>query len=516
MTEVANGTLLAGKYRLESLIGRGGMGSVWRAEHLGLNAPVAVKLLDQVAFTGSAEALNRFHREARAAAAIRSPHVVQTFDHGVDETLGLPFIVMELMEGESLADRLAHRGPISPTEVAPIFTHVARALSRAHEAGIVHRDLKPDNVFLVRNEDEEIAKVLDFGIAKAQAHGLAGNSATVTGAVMGTAYYMSPEQISGAKVDLRTDLWALGVMACECLTGRRPFEADTIGGITLKICIEPIPRPSSFAMVPVGFDEWFVKIVNRDPAQRFTSARDAADALRLVCTGEVGGQRSSSPAAPDTGVPRASLPAFTVAPFSRSANDLARIPTSNPVRLLPWAGGAAAVVAVGIAVLLRHSAAPANQKQTAPSSSVVAAASSPASSLPAVTVLPVACEPNASQCLGTTPQTCVAGQWAAAPVTAGQCGAACTPESSPPRCISGIPQSCDQAGNWRANAPCSDAQECRAGECAPKKPASIAKQSPSLSASPAPRAAAAIRPNCDPSYTLDSQGQKHFKPECYR
>ncbi|HEY4105603.1 MAG TPA: protein kinase, partial [Polyangiaceae bacterium] len=133
MAQITTGTLLAGKYRLESLIGRGGMGSVWRAEHLGLSAPVAVKLLDLVDFTGNAEALNRFHREAHAAASIRSPHVVQILDHGVDEALAAPFIVMELMEGESLANRLTRVGRISAAEAARVFTHVARALGRAHE-----------------------------------------------------------------------------------------------------------------------------------------------------------------------------------------------------------------------------------------------------------------------------------------------------------------------------------------------------------------------------------------------
>src|SRR6478609_6795491 len=296
MSVIAAGTVLAGKYRLETLIGRGGMGSVWRAEHLGLNAPVALKLLNLVEFEGAAEALARFHREARAAAAIRSPHVVQILDHGVDPTFEVPFIVMELMEGESLANRLARCGRIAPPEVGKVFAHVARALSRAHEAGIVHRDLKPDNVFLVSNEDEEVAKGLDFGIAKARAHALGRDSNTRTGAIMGTAYYMSPEQISGTKnVDFRSDLWAMGVMACECLTGRRPFEADTIGGITLKICVEPVPLPSSLGPVPAGFDEWFAKIVHRDPAERFASARAAADALRQLCTDDAGARVISSP-----------------------------------------------------------------------------------------------------------------------------------------------------------------------------------------------------------------------------
>src|SRR6478609_2203030 len=270
MSVIAAGTVLAGKYRLETLIGRGGMGSVWRAEHLGLNAPVALKLLNLVEFEGAADALARFHREARSAAAIRSPHVVQILDHGVDPTFEVPFIVMELMEGESLANRLARCGRIAPPEVG--------------------------KVFLVHNEDEEVAKVLDFGIAKARTHALGRDSNTRTGAIMGTAYYMSPEQISGTKnVDFRSDLWAMGVMACECLTGRRPFEADTIGGITLKICVEPVPLPSSLGPVPAGFDAWFAKIVHRDPAERFASARAAADALRQLCTDDAGARVISSP-----------------------------------------------------------------------------------------------------------------------------------------------------------------------------------------------------------------------------
>ena len=277
------GSVLANKYRLISLLGRGGMGSVWRAEHLDLRAPVAVKLLDPV-IAASSDGLIRFHREARAAAALRSPHVVQIFDRGIDQSTGQPYIVMELMEGESLAARIVRKGPLSAGETSRVITHIARALARAHDAGIVHRDLKPDNVFLVRNEDEEIAKVLDFGIAKTAAHSIGENGGTRTGAVMGTPYYMSPEQISGSKaVDYRADLWALGVIACECLTGRRPFEADSIGGLALKICAEPMPRPSAIGPVPRDFDAWFERAASRDPAGRFQSAREAADELRRSC-----------------------------------------------------------------------------------------------------------------------------------------------------------------------------------------------------------------------------------------
>src|SRR5262245_47212839 len=151
MEVAAPDTILAGKYRLTRQLGRGGMGSVWLAQHLTLDSPVAIKLMDP-AIASSQEALQRFWREAQAAASLRSPHVVQILDHGVDQ--GTPYIAMELLDGESLADRLARVGTLGPPETARIMTQVARAVRRAHEAGIVHRDLKPDNIYLVRNDEE--------------------------------------------------------------------------------------------------------------------------------------------------------------------------------------------------------------------------------------------------------------------------------------------------------------------------------------------------------------------------
>src|SRR6478609_4557196 len=157
----------------------------------------------------------------------------------------------------------------------------------------VHRDLKPDNVFLVRNDDAEITKVLDFGIAKATVApgslGAAASSATRTGAVLGTPYYMSPEQAEGARsLDHRSDIWAMGVIAFECLLGRRPFDEETLGGLLLAICARPIPVPSHFGPVPAGFDAWFARVCSRDLAQRFGSARDAASELKRICDGSAG------------------------------------------------------------------------------------------------------------------------------------------------------------------------------------------------------------------------------------
>ena len=206
---------------------------------------MAVKLVAGRA-AESPEALARFLQEAQSAAALRSPHVVQIMDYGVHQ--GTPFIAMELLEGESLADRLRRAGRLSPAETLRVVTHVARAIARAHEAGVVHRDLKPDNIFLVFNADEEIAKVLDFGIAKVQEpSGDSVTPATQTGAVMGTPHYMSPEQARGNRaVDHRSDLWSLGVICYECMTGRRPFESTVLG----DLLIENLRGAGAAAVVP--------------------------------------------------------------------------------------------------------------------------------------------------------------------------------------------------------------------------------------------------------------------------
>jgi serine/threonine protein kinase len=277
--------VLVGRYRLDERLGAGGMGSIWRAHHLVLAAPVAVKLIDREAVPDE-ETLGRFMREAQSAATLRSPHVVQILDYGVDDKL--PFIVMELLDGENLAQRIRRLGRLASADTARIVTHIGRAMARAHEANIVHRDLKPENVFLIRNEDEEIAKVLDFGVAKVSVGALGEQGTrTRTGSILGTPYYMSPEQAQGNKtVDHRSDLWSLGVIAFECVTGKRPFYSDGLGDLVLQICIRDIPVPSEIGSVPLGFDAWFARAVARDPEERFQSARELTDALREVLGGE--------------------------------------------------------------------------------------------------------------------------------------------------------------------------------------------------------------------------------------
>ncbi len=275
------GLVLAEKYRLTELLGVGGMGSVWVAEHLTLGSHVAVKVLKPHVASDDNSRM-RFLREAKAAAAIRSPHVVQILDHGTHEDT--VFIVMEKMIGEELGDRLKREKRLPPNVVYKIMNHIARALTLAHEMKIVHRDLKPANIFLIQNDDEFVAKVLDFGIAKsAMSLDSTDSPQTKTGVLLGTPYYVSPEQAQGtASVDHRADLWAMGVIAFECLCGRRPFIADSLVKLLFEICGSAPPVPSQVAQVPIGFDAWFAKALARHPDHRFQSAKELIASLKTV------------------------------------------------------------------------------------------------------------------------------------------------------------------------------------------------------------------------------------------
>ncbi len=318
---VSAGHVLVGRYRLETQLGAGGMGTIWKAQHLVLNAPVAVKVIDRTAVPDE-ETLARFMREAQSAAALRSPHVVQILDYGIDGKV--PFMAMELLEGENLAQRIKRTKRLSPKDTARVLSHIGRAIGRAHEAGIVHRDLKPENVFLVRNEDEEVAKVLDFGVAKIERQALSEGTRTRTGSILGTPFYMSPEQAQGNRtVDSRSDLWAMGVIAFECLTGKRPFYSDGLGDLVLAICIREIPVPSAIASVPLGFDAWWHRAVARDPEKRFQTARELVEALREALGLEpTDFSRESPRAAPDI--------EFTTAPDT-DRDSSPETPVTDPV-----------------------------------------------------------------------------------------------------------------------------------------------------------------------------------------
>ncbi len=281
------GQLIGDRYRLEQPLERGAMGSIWRAEHVRLKAPVAVKFLE-AALISDPEMRDRFTQEARSAAAVRSAHVVQVLDYGSEG--GVPYIAMELLEGENLDMRLGRCGRLAPDQLCKIFSEIARGIGKAHAMGVVHRDLKPGNIFLAREGDHEVTKLVDFGIAKVKADAIKLSQivGTQLGTLLGTPQYMSPEQLRGSEnVDYRTDLWALAIIACECLTARYPFPGTSIGDLTVQICTEKPLAPSSLGPVPPGFDQWFFKATRKAPNKRFESAEQMARALsKLLAAAE--------------------------------------------------------------------------------------------------------------------------------------------------------------------------------------------------------------------------------------
>jgi len=359
------GSVVAGRYQLVRKIGAGGMGSVWLAQDQSLDAPCAVKLVHDDKVTNE-EVRARFAREAKSAAQLRSPHVVHVFDHG--EADGALYIAMEWLEGEDLSTRLDRVGALDFATTYRIIAHVSRALMAAHAMGIVHRDLKPENVFLVQGYDEEIAKVLDFGIARHSAYSLQ-DHATRTGSFLGTPFYVSPEQARGKPIDHRADLWSLGVIGFQCLTGRPPFESDALGELMGLILYEPLPVPTAVnPALPAAVDDWWQRAASRDREQRFQSAKELADELskalglepfvtvppaaRSRTSSFPGAMDSSGVFTPFTGeYPADQLPGRASRPSDSSLEEEARLP--GPGRLPSDAGFAGARGPQAVALLWR-------------------------------------------------------------------------------------------------------------------------------------------------------------------
>ncbi len=287
-TVVALGTILDGKFRVTKEIGRGGMAAVYEAENVDIGKRVAVKVLS-AELANSKVVTERFMREARAAAKIRSPYICDVYDVGTYN--GRPFLVMELLEGESLYDRLARDRRLSPKETLEITSETAMGLQQAHDANIVHRDLKPENIFLTRGGGgDRSTKIVDFGLAKFyDPHLEGGASARLTkeGALFGTPAYMSPEQASAqGPIGFSSDLWALGCIVYEMLVGRTVWNVDQgVAMILAQIAGGPLPTPSKVCPdLPKSFDAWFAKALDRDESKRFASALELSEELRRTLT----------------------------------------------------------------------------------------------------------------------------------------------------------------------------------------------------------------------------------------
>ncbi|HEV3031646.1 MAG TPA: serine/threonine-protein kinase [Polyangia bacterium] len=292
-----------GNYRVLSLLGEGGMGAVYLAEHPGIGRRVAVKVLHKQ-FTGDEQLLGRLLNEARAANAIRHPNIIEILDSGMRED-GVPYLVMELLEGESLGARIRRLGPLPLAEVIAFTLQTASALGAAHKKGIVHRDLKPDNLFVVGTADEsgrveidvpnERIKVLDFGIAKLQIPQPGDSVKTRTGTLMGTPVYMSPEQCRGTKsVDHRSDVYSLGIIVYEMLIGRTPFVSDGFGELVNMHLNVPPPSPRA-ARPEIGeqLDAIVLKMLAKNPEHRYPDMASLTSALRLAAGPPFSVHRSS-------------------------------------------------------------------------------------------------------------------------------------------------------------------------------------------------------------------------------
>ena len=405
MTQVFPGQILGGKYRVDRVLGAGGMGMVVAATHLHLDERVAIKFLLPEAM-GNPEAVARFGREARAAVKIRGEHVARVIDVGAFED-GAPYMVMEHLDGRDLSALITERGALSPADAVDAVLQACEALAEAHALGIVHRDLKPANLFLTRRPDgTPSVKVLDFGISKVTNASASDNAMTKTSAIMGSPLYMSPEQMTASRdVDARTDIWAIGVVLYELLAGRAPFRAETLPEICGLILTSVPPAIRDFSpSTPELLQSAVLRCLEKDRSRRYQSVSELALAIAPF------GSRATSRSVERISRILGANPALYDAPASvpLAASGGARTqsnwgqtnpPRSNTVPLMV-AGAAAVVLVGGLGALWVFRSKPVATGHAVAAAASVVATSEPVVSAaalappPAVVPAPVAAAPS--------------------------------------------------------------------------------------------------------------------------
>jgi len=309
------GEIIEGKYRIVCLLGEGGMGAVYEGENTRIKRKVAIKVL-HAAVAEKTDVVQRFEREAQAAGRIGSEHIVEVLDLGNLPT-GERFMVMEYLDGEDLTGRIKSKKALTAAEAAPICHQVLEGLAAAHEADIIHRDLKPDNIFILSKKAgrTDFVKILDFGVSKFSALDTE-MSMTRTGAVMGTPYYMSPEQAKGGKVDARSDLYAIGVVLYQMVTGRVPFNASSFNELLFKIALEsPEPVEKIVPNIPPDFAAIITKAMDRNPDERYQSAKQFQQAVEqwmaMGQSAQAGAAAGLAPTDPTSAILAQSSPGLT-------------------------------------------------------------------------------------------------------------------------------------------------------------------------------------------------------------
>ncbi|MFO0617681.1 MAG: serine/threonine-protein kinase [Polyangiaceae bacterium] len=424
------GQVIDGRYRVEGVIGRGGMGLVYAVRHVVVQKRFAMKVL-KPGMERTEDILARFIREAQAANAVRSPHIAESSDFGQLPS-GHFYVIMELLEGMSLAAALKQRA-LNRDQLLYVFTQVAETLHQTHMAGIVHRDLKPDNVFLTQDPAQPtapplFAKLLDFGVAKV----LGTNDASLTqsGVILGTPYYMAPEQARGLAIDHRVDVYSLGVMMYHAFTGRLPFIADSAVAVLTAHALDPPPPPSRISAVDSGVEQVILRCMEKSPDARFAHMMEVADCLRQLR--RVGGPLVLPPA-PSGAFPRVDTQSGASFTGPRPAISVRAVEAPRKNTWVPWALGGGLMLTLGAlaAVLIVMKTQPAPAQAQAAAQTGTPAESAVARTVDAVVPSPGAPSSSARE-VAEPPPTVSA--------TASASASAVVPRTGPITNVSGFPR----------------------------------------------------------------------------